>query len=461
MKIGLLPFYLKLYTEICPEKNDEMDAFVRKIGLEYEERAIEVFVAPICKEKDEFQSAISQFEKDDVDAIVTLHLAYSPSLESIDAIAGTELPVIILDTTPDFNFGFDQTIDKVMYNHGIHGVQDFCNLLVRRDKNFILETGHWEKSDIIDRTVLSIYGCKAARNMKNARVGIIGEPFDGMGDFAISFDVLKKEIGMEVVSANSEQIAEMMPKIDSAEVKAEMEKDLKDFQHSTSLSNEELALSEAAGLGVRKWIEQQKLTAMTVNFQSITGAPGLPVTPFLEASKAMSRGIGYAGEGDVMTAALCGALIQIIPETTFTEMFCPDWEGNKIFMSHMGEINTAVVSGSPILETRPYPFSAAAEPVIAAGCLKQGTAHLINLAPGPNDTFTLIIAPVEVCNTAGNEAINSGIRGWIKPKMPIVDFLKQYSLNGGTHHSVLCYNISTIFTEAFAKSMKWNFVIIS
>ena len=131
MKIGLLPFYLKLYTEICPEENDAMDAFVRKIGLEYEQRAIEVFVAPICKEKNEFQSAISHFEKDDVDAIVTLHLAYSPSLESIDAIAGTDIPVIILDTTPDFKFGFDQTIDKIMHNHGIHGVQDFCNLLIR------------------------------------------------------------------------------------------------------------------------------------------------------------------------------------------------------------------------------------------------------------------------------------------------------------------------------------------
>ncbi len=459
-KIGLLPLYLKLYDEICPEENDKMEAFVKKICSEYEKRGLVVSTSQICKEKHEFRKAIDQFEEADVDAIVTLHLAYSPSLESIDAVAGTELPIIILDTTPDFKFGFGQTSDKIMYNHGIHGVQDFCNLLIRRDKKFILEAGHWKESDVIDRTILSIQGCRVAGNMKTAKVGIIGEPFDGMGDFTIPFDILKKKIGMEVVSVTSEQIAKLMPEIDSEEVKAEIKKDMKVFQKDDTLSNEALTVSEATGLGVRKWAEQQKLTAMTVNFLNITGAPGLPVAPFLEASKAMSRGLGYAGEGDVMTAALCGALAQVIPETTFTETFCPDWEGDRIFMSHMGEINTALTDKTPVLETHPYPFSQAAEPVIAAGCMKAGMAHLINLAPGPNNTFTLIVAPVEVCNTAGKEKIDSGIRGWIKPEMPIYDFLKKYSLNGGTHHSVLCYNASISLLKAFAESIEWNFITI-
>jgi len=34
----------------------------------------------------------------------------------------------------------------------------------------------------------------------------------------------------------------------------------------------------------------------------------------------MSRGIGYAGEGDVLTAALTGALLSVYPDTSFTEV---------------------------------------------------------------------------------------------------------------------------------------------
>ena len=58
-----------------------------------------------------------------------------------------------------------------------------------------------------------------------------------------------------------------------------------------------------------------------------------------QAPSALPRCQGYAGEGDNLTAALVGALIRTYPDTTFTEMFTPDWEQNLILLSHMGEIN--------------------------------------------------------------------------------------------------------------------------
>ncbi|MCL4377237.1 MAG: hypothetical protein M1409_02460 [Actinobacteria bacterium] len=48
-----------------------------------------------------------------------------------------------------------------------------------------------------------------------------------------------------------------------------------------------------------------------MNFSVLTADSGFPTIPFLEASKSMARGIGYAGEGDVLTAALTGSLIRL------------------------------------------------------------------------------------------------------------------------------------------------------
>jgi len=459
-KIGLLPFFLHLYENICSQEElDEVKAFADVIRVEYEKRGVEVVLVESCCKQAQFEAAIHTFEQADVDAIVTLHLAYSPSLESIDALAATSLPLIILDTTPDFAFGFEQESERIMFNHGIHGVQDFCNLLLRHDKAFSLEAGHWKQSDVLDRTIALIKGSQAAALLTRARVGIVGTPFKGMGDFAIPFDVLKREIGMEVISADSESVGHLMPAPDSPEVKDEIEKDLAAFRKGTC-SDAALRASEVSGLGLRRWMEQEKLSAVTVNFGDITGPPGLPVMPFLELSKAMARGIGYGGEGDVLTAAFCGALGQVVPETTFTEMFCPDWEGNRIFMSHMGEVSTALTAQTPVLEQRPYPFSAADEPVIAAGCLRSGAAWLLNVAPGKDDTFTLVSLPVEVCDTDGNEKIAGGVRGWIKTGLSTPDLLKQYSLHGGTHHSVLCYGVDEAFVQAFASAMQWKSVVI-
>jgi L-arabinose isomerase len=455
LKIGLMPLYLELYDQVLDDdKSNAIKAFAELIKAEYENRCVDVLLVNACCSVAESRNAVASFENAGVAAVVTLHLAYSPSLESVDVLAGTELPLILLDTTPDYDFGFEQNSERILYNHGIHGVQDLCNMLIRRGKKFSLEVGHWKESDVVDRTVSIIKGCHAAKELKNAKVGIIGEPFKGMGDFAVPFGVLKGEIGFEVILASSEDIAKFVPMVESLEVKAEIDKDLAVFERG-DCSDELLAISEAAGLGVRQWIDKENLTAFTMNFGDITGAPGLSVVPFLEASKSMARGIGYGGEGDVLTAAFCGALATAVPETTFTEMFCPDWNGEKVFMSHMGEINIEITAQTPVLEKRAYPFSAAGEPVVGSGCLKPGNAWLLNVAPGPDNTFSLVATPVEVCDTAGNEKIDGGIRGWIKPEMPIADFLKKYSLVGGTHHCVLCYGVDEKFVSAFAQVMGW------
>ena len=47
----------------------------------------------------------------------------------------------------------------------------------------------------------------------------------------------------------------------------------------------------------------------------------------------MARGIGYAGEGDLFTASLVSSLLSVFPETSFSEMFCPDWAGNEWYQT--------------------------------------------------------------------------------------------------------------------------------
>ena len=52
-----------------------------------------------------------------------------------------------------------------------------------------------------------------------------------------------------------------------------------------------------------------------------------------------------------------GTLLQAYPDTSFTEMFCPDWEGNQIFLSHMGEMNLKLAAAKPRLVEKPFPFT--------------------------------------------------------------------------------------------------------
>jgi L-arabinose isomerase len=454
MKIGLLPFYLQLYDECCQSLRPHVQAFANTIGAEYEKRGVEVIESPLCRVTNEFAAAIKLFEEAGVDAVITLHLAYSPSLESAEALAATDLPLIVLDTTPDFEFGPEQHAEKIMYNHGIHGVQDMCNLLLRNNKHFFIEAGHWQ-GDVIDRTMKHITAARLANNLRNSRVGIIGTPFRGMGDFFVPFDILKTTIGIEVVESVPETILELMPEPDSLEVAELMAEDGKRFDTS-GLATETHRRSAVAELTVRNWLEQQKLSAFTFNFLNIDKASGFPTVPFTAASKAMAEGIGYAGEGDVLTAALTGALAKEFEAVTFTEMFCPDWQSGRVFMSHMGEISLNTCDGKPILREKDFPYTDADNPAFIAGRLKPGNAVLVNLAPGPDNRYTLIVAPVEVCDSQGAKNMEGAISGWLKPELELADFLTEYSKCGGTHHSTLVYNCDITILESFARLMNWQ-----
>ena len=162
VRVGLLPLYIKLYDDIDPDARGGVEAFLNEAAGELEKRGLDVVKAPVCRIRDEFAEAVEKFEIRGVDALVTLHLAYSPSLESVYAVAASKLPVIVFDTTREYDFSPGQSPDEITYNHGIHGVQDFCNMLIRLHKPFLIEAGHLFRSDVADRVAALACGCAIA-----------------------------------------------------------------------------------------------------------------------------------------------------------------------------------------------------------------------------------------------------------------------------------------------------------
>lgn len=457
-KIGLLPLYLELYDTAVPEARARVEAFYATIAEALETQGMEVVRTGVCRVKPEFAAAVKSFEDAGADAIVTLHLAYSPSLESAEALAGTKLPIIVLDTAPAAAYGPGTDSTELMYNHGIHGVQDMCNLLIRNRKAFEIEAGHWERSDVLDRVAAWARAARIASGMRSARIGRIGEAFKGMGDFVVPEDVLASTIGMQTVQCDFDSLKSLVPDDADSEVEREMAEDAKRF--AVEADPDARRRTARAGIAVRRWIEQEKLTGFTMNFGSIDASTGLLTVPFLEASKAMARGLGYAGEGDVLTAALVGALASAFPETSFTEMFCADWEGESIFINHMGEMNVDLADGKPVLMTKELPFLSIGAPAVAVGRFRGGGAVLVNLAPGPENTFTLIVAPVEMVTVDGEDKMTDLIRGWFRPAMPVAEFLESYSHLGGTHHSALVYGDVSDDIARFGEIMGWDVAVL-
>ena len=326
IKIGYLPFYIKLYDDSDPHARDPMVGYMRAVMEMLRTQGMEIVEADeICRVKEEFNRAASKFNDEEVVAVITHHLAYSPSLESIEALLSLKAPLIVLDTTPAYELVKTASYeDRIHQNHGIHGVQDMCNLLKRNGRDFYLCVGHVLHSEVLSEVVSMCKAAAAARLYQTETIGMVGEDFPGMGDFKISEERYQKEIGAVVKHLSSEEVKKYLSQVTEDEIEAEVQ--INDNKYSVQVRNQN-NYREAlrSGIALRKWMDREKIQATTVNFLRVNES-GLPKMPFIECCKMMERGQGYAGEGDVLTAGLVGALIRVWPDTTFTEMFCPDWE---------------------------------------------------------------------------------------------------------------------------------------
>jgi len=460
IKVGYLPLYIQLYDDAIPEYRNPMVAYMEKLTAMIESQGIELVQADqVCRTKPEFEAAVKKFTDAGVVAVVTQHLAYSPSLESIDALLGLEVPIVIFDTTVDY--GLIRTADfyaGVPANHGIHGVQDMCSMLKRHGKPYYLCVGHALHSNVVEDVVGMCRAAAACKAFREARVGSAGGSFTGMGDFLISDERYQKNIGAQVKYMTKEISAKYLAQVTEAQIDAEQAEDAAKYDVEVTF-REEYREATRAGLALRKWIEDEGLTACTVNFLNLDNC-GLSKMPFPECCKIMERGLGYAGEGDVLTAGLVGALMQAYPKTAFTEMFCPDWEQDVIMLSHMGESNPNLAQWKPLLTDMVFKWNSCGDTVGLYTCFREGKAVWVNLAP-MEDHFVLILSEGELLDEKLRDSVyRKATQGWFKPHKPIAEFLKDFSMAGGTHHSALVYDANIRELEAFGHMMGFEVIVI-
>lgn len=459
IKVGYLPLYLKLYDDVYPNMRDpmvdQMSAFITML----EAKGLEIVKADLCRIKPEFDAAADMFNNAGVCAVITQHLAYSPSLECIEALLKLEMPIVVFDTTPDYELiRVADCQNRINPNHGIHGVQDMCNLLKRNEKPYFICAGHVRNSNVIDEVVGMCRAAAAVKAYKNMKVGSVGGSFTGMGDFLISDERYKQDIGAEISYMTADVAQAYLAKVTEEEVAAELASDAEKYDVKCTYT-EEYKLATKSGLAIRKWMEEKGLGALTVNFLTLDTC-GLPKMPFPECCKAMEREQGYAGEGDTLTAGLVGALFAAYPNTTFTEMFCPDWEQDVLLMSHMGESNPNLSQWKAHLRNCDFTYNSCGNTVGMYTCYRAGDVCIVNLAP-MKEGYNLVLCPGKMLDVGlENGAYENSNQGWFKPNKPLPQFLKEYSMAGGTHHSAMIYGADIEELKAFGQMMGFNTIVV-
>ena len=432
-KIGLLGLMLKLYDKSNPELRPAQTRFARKTAKQLEAFA-EVVFPGVCNTREQVASAMAEFAQADVDLIVTVHLSYAPSLIALPELVRCATPLVLWNTQKitgvDAGFGMKELLE----NHGMHGVQDLANVLRRAGRQYAVVTGQFADETALGELREWAQAALAVRELRRAKIGLIGFPFQDMGDFGVDETAFLAHLGPAVCRIPLDALAAARAAAPKAELKAIVAADRATYDVDPALSAEEHLASAGIEWALRKVVADMALAGLAIHYEPLGGDPRFGALPFAAASKLLAEGIGFGGEGDVTSAAAVILMDRLCGAASFTEMFTMDFDHNAVLMAHYAEANPALAKqGEKVrLVRRDGWVGSGGISTSLAFAQEPGPATLINVTTGTDGLPQIIATAVEVLDFSLPEYPSPHCK--VCPPGALAEFLNAYLRAGGTHH---------------------------
>jgi L-arabinose isomerase len=439
-RVGLLGLMFDLY-DAWPQLKLDMAEFGGQLVNALAPFA-EVEFPGVCNNREQVERAVTGFEASGKDLIIVVLLTYAPSHIALPALLATRLPVLIFNTQQLVEINREtQGIDTTR-NHGMHGVQDLANVLLRAGRPVHIVTGHTQDA----RALAEVKGwCDAARTAKHLaklRIGLVGYVMEGMGDFGLDETAFLAQIGVEVRRLSMRSLAGAAESAPQAAIAEQMTYDRQHFQFAPGITELEHEASARLEWALREALAQQGMQGFASHFLAVGAEGRLDTLPFLAASKLMAEGYGFGGEGDVTSAVAVCMMQALAGQANFTEMFTMDFAGNAALMMHMGEGNWRMarrdepvrVLRSTLREIMEVPV----DPLLLAFTLEPGPCTLVSLTTVAGGRLKLVVAEGEVMDHPYIADLNRPHYKF-RPNGDLCDFLTRFSLEGGSHHQAMAY----------------------
>ena len=441
-KVGVLALTLELYESLAPTLRAEREAWFSGQAVPSLANVADVIFDKAVFTREDVEAQVAALEAAGADCLLVVLLTYSPSQIALPALQRTSLPIIVWNTQELLNVDGGFTSQAMIDNHGVHGTQDLCNVLGRAGVPFEYVTTHLCDSDAVTALEDFFIAAAAVRKLSNMRIGLLGYPFPGMGDFALDTTHMVATLGCQwkhltveeyitrAASADAEETAELVAGYRSA------------YDVDEAITEDDLAATARSEIALRGVVVEHRLDALTYQFMAFGEDDRTETVPFVAMSRLLAEGIGFGGEGDLIAAAGASLLNSLQTPASFSEAFTIDFGGNALFMSHMGEANVAMARFDRKIRmaARSFPITRTrAGQLELVTCFQPGPATLMALTIREHNRWRIIASRMTIPDFGPLATFDVPHFKLVPDSGNVRDFLTAYAKCGGPHHNAVCF----------------------
>ena len=438
--VGLLGMMFDLYDR-WPDLKAQSAGFAGQL-VESLSPFAEVDFPGVCTSHEQVDQVLRAFEADGKDLVLVVLLTYAPSHIALRALLKTPLPILIYNTQELYAIDPRTSGDDTTRNHGMHGVQDLANVLLRAGRDFHIVTGHFKDPRTVDEVRSWCDAARLVRRLRQTHIGLVGYAMEGMGDFGLDETAFLTQAGVEVHRIPMRILARRAQDAPPQVIASQMEEDRVLFQFDPDITEDEYAASARLEWALRQLLEERQMQGFASHFMAVGEEGRLETLPFLASSKLLAEGYGFGGEGDVTSATAVCLMQALAGRANFTEMFSMDFANNTALMMHMGEANWKMARPDEpihlVRSTIGSLFDVKYNPLLLAFSLQPGEVTLLSLTTVQDGKLRLVATEGQVLDFP---YIPDLARPHYKfrPDGDLSDFLTRYSQAGGSHHQGLAY----------------------
>jgi L-arabinose isomerase len=312
----------------------------------------------------------------------------------------------------------------------------------------LYDDGVWRRIDEWVRAA------RAARGLRNARIGLMGHPFEGMLDMNADPSAFDSTLGMHVDMIEMCDFKKRVDAVTPAEA-ARMVGRIQDaFSFpdpgpdtcASRVTPEALQWPARVAVGLERLVADCRLDGLAYYYRGADGNSyeSLIAGIIVGASFLTGRGVPLAGEGDLKNCVAMLMMDRIGAGGSFCELHPADLEEDFILIGHDGPGHIAITDQKPILRDLSFYHGKFGQGVSVEFKIKHGPLTIAGLTLGTDNRFKFVTAEGESVPGAIPATGNTNTRARFPPDT--VTFVERWSMSGSTHHFALGtgHQVSTI-----------------
>lgn len=348
-------------------------------------------------------------------------------------------------------------MDFMNLNQSAHGDREFGFIMSRMRLNRKVVVGHWQDEQALAKIGAwaraaagwhDWQGAKFVRFGDNMRFVAVTDGDKVEAEMKFGFSVNTHGIGdlVKVIGEVSDAAVDRLVQeyFDTYHVVASLKKDGAQYA----------SICEAARieLGLQYFLERGNFKGFSDTFEDLHGMKQLPG---IAAQRLMSKGYGFAGEGDWKTTALVRAMKVMgsgLPGgNSFMEDYTYHFDPNNslVLGAHMLEICESIAGGKPSCEIHPLGIGGKEDPVRLVFTAAAGPALNASIIDMGN-RFRMLVNEVEAVEPVAELPNLPVARVLWKPYPNMQDGCAAWILAGGAHHTGYSQNLTSEHMEDFA-----------